>query len=160
MPKQIEVQVKDISRDDNGQPTELFGTVRILTYKSFIYLNANPENPRYELIGEVDEKGNLVPGNPNLSAQHRQSAPNQRSAEPVVNTGPSAREKQLEAEIERLKASLQGPPAQAQTVSETYETKVEVQEQGKTETQTTNAKTERKNAGRGKKLNTVTEFVA
>lgn len=157
MPKQIEVRVKDISRDDNGQPTELYGTVRELTYKSFLMLNANPENLRYELIGEVDEKGNLVPGNPNLNAQHRQSAQNQRSAEPVVSTGPTVREKELEEELARLKASLQGPPAQTQTVSETYETKVEVAEQ---QTPTESAKEERKKAGRGKKLNTVTEFVA
>lgn len=114
MPKQTEVLARDISKDDQGQKTELYGTERILTYKSFLYLNANPENLRYELIGEVDDKGQLVPGNPNLGAQHRQALP-QRSAEPVVNTGPSEREKELLAEIERLKG-LQTPAPVSQTL--------------------------------------------
>lgn len=86
MPRQIEVLVEDISKDEQGHPTELTGTTRILTYKSFNYLNANPENPRYKLLYEVDEKGKEVPGSPNLNAQHRKPL-QQRSAEPVVNAG-------------------------------------------------------------------------
>lgn len=109
MPRQIEVLVEDIGKDDNGQPTELYGTTRILTYKAFLYVNANPENPRYKLLYEVDENGKEVPGSPNLNAQHRTPL-QQRSAAPVVNAGPSNREKELLAEIEKLKA---GQPAQA-----------------------------------------------
>lgn len=103
MPRQIEVLVEDIGKDDNGQPTELYGTQRILTYKAFNYVNANPENPRYKLLYEVDENGKEVPGSPNLSAQHRTPL-QQRSVAPVVNAGPSDREKELLAEIEKLKA--------------------------------------------------------
>jgi hypothetical protein len=153
MPKQVEVLVKDISYDDMGRPTELHGTERVLTYKSFLYLNANPENPRYELIGEVDEKGNLVPGNPNLSAQHRQQAQHQESAAPVVRTGPTQREIELEAEVAKLKASLQGLPTPTKEVTEPEKkepekTKVEpVQQTGK------------QRGPKKKALNTVTEYV-
>lgn len=109
MPKQVEVQVEDISTDEHGRPTELTGTTRILTYKSFLYLNANPDDQRYKLIGEVesiDAKGNvkLAPGNPNLNAQHKPA--HQRSAEHAGSVGPSESEIQLKAENERLKALL------------------------------------------------------
>lgn len=110
MPGQINVLARDISKDDEGHKTELYDTNRILTYKAFLYLNANPDNLRYELIGQCDDDGNLIPGNPNLSAQHRQEA--LRSAEPVANkivAGPSVRELELMAEIERLKKQ-QIPP--------------------------------------------------
>jgi hypothetical protein len=85
MPKQPEVLVKDIYVDDFGHRTELYGTTRILTYKSFLYLNANPERPRYELIYEVDGDGNEVPGNPNLLPQHKTVL--QKSAEVVADAG-------------------------------------------------------------------------
>jgi hypothetical protein len=104
MPKQVEVLVKDISTDEFGRPTELTGTTRILTYKSFNYLNANPDNPRYELIGEVDDKGKLVPGSPNLNAQHRSAL--QPNAGHAASVGPSQKEKDLQAENEKLKAML------------------------------------------------------
>lgn len=109
MPKQVEVQVEDISTDEHGRPTELTGTTRILTYKSFLYLNANPDDQRYKLLGEVesiDAKGNvkLAPGNPNLNAQHKPA--HQRSAEHAGSVGPSESEIQLKAENERLKALL------------------------------------------------------
>lgn len=149
MPKQIEVKVKDISRDDNGQPTELFGTTRILTYKAFLYLNVNPENPRYELIGEVDEKGELVPGNPNLNAQHRPSAQSQRSAEPVGNTGPTARELELLEKIAQLERAQQ---AQTALVPE-----AEKAPPNPVAEQVATARAEQKKAGRGKKLNSVAE---
>lgn len=140
MPRQIEVLVEDISKDDNGQPTELFGTTRILTYKAFNYVNANPENPRYKLLYEVDENGKEVPGSPNLSAQHRTSLP-QRSAAPVVNAGPSDREKELLAEIEKLKA---GQPVQAITPVDTEVEKPQRQKPGP----------------KAKRLNSVTEVSA
>ena len=103
MPRQIEVLAEDIGRDDQGHATELTGTKRILTYKAFLYLNANPEALRYKLLYEVDENGDEVAGSPNLNAQDRRALP-QRSAVPVVEAGPSDREKELLAEIARLKA--------------------------------------------------------
>lgn len=104
MAKQVEVLAEDISTDEHGRPTELTGTRRILTYKSFNYLNSNPDDLRYKLIGEVDEKGNLVPGNPNLNAQHKPV--HQRSAEHAGSVGPSESEIKLREENERLKALL------------------------------------------------------
>jgi hypothetical protein len=47
-----------------------------------------------------------------LEAQHRPAPKLQtKSAEPVVNTGPSEREKELLAEIEKLKLAAQTPAA-------------------------------------------------
>lgn len=116
MLKQIEVKVRDISKDEFGRKTELYGTERILTYKSFLMLNSDPENPRYELIAQVeesgkDEKGNPlykeVPGNPNLEAQHRQQL-QQKNAGPAdsVTAGPTQKEIEQAAEIAALKAQL------------------------------------------------------
>lgn len=104
MPKQIEVLARDISRDEMGRPTELYGTERILTYKSFLFLNNNPEALRYELIHEIDENGKEVPGNPNLNAQHRVQLAPQRNAGLAADAGPTEREKALMAEIAKLKA--------------------------------------------------------
>lgn len=93
MAKNVDVLVEDISTDEYGRPTELTGTRRTLTYKSFLYLNTNPEDQRYKLIGEVDSKGNLVPGNPNLNPQHRTQVQVIKNAEPVVDAGqPSMQE--------------------------------------------------------------------
>lgn len=124
MAKQVDVQVEDISTDEHGRPTELHGTTRILTYKSFLYLNANPENPRYKLIGEVesvDAKGNvkLAAGNPNLSAQHKQAL--QQSAGPAASSGLSESEK--DEEIARLRAQL-GQKQGHGTENVPHETKV------------------------------------
>lgn len=117
MPKQVDVHVKEILRDNNGRPTGT-GEPITISYKSFLMLN-DPDQPRFELLGEVesvDKDGNvkLREGNPNLDAQYRQQlrqAP-QKSAEPVVNTGPTAKEIEQQQEIERLKQLLaQQPPA-------------------------------------------------
>jgi hypothetical protein len=125
MPKQIEVLAEDISRDDMGQKTELFGTTRILTYKSFQYLNSNPENPRYKLLYQVDEKGNEVPGSPNLSAEHRQALP-KRSAEPVVEVrqhpieSPEvAKQAEVADEVKTTPLPRRGRPKQNQELQET-----------------------------------------
>lgn len=91
MAKNVDVLVEDISTDEYGRPTELNGTRRTLSYKSFLYLNANPDDQRYKLIGEVDAQGNLVPGSPNLNPQHRTQIPvQQKSVAPVVDAGQPA----------------------------------------------------------------------
>lgn len=89
MAKNVDVLVEDISTDEYGRPTELNGTRRTLSYKSFLYLNTNPEDQRYKLIGEVDSNGKLVPGSPNLNPQHRTQLPAApvRNVEPVADAG-------------------------------------------------------------------------
>jgi hypothetical protein len=66
MPKQAQVKVQDISTDERGIPTAQNGEERIITYTSFKYCNADPENLKYKLLHEVDEHGMEIPGNPNL----------------------------------------------------------------------------------------------
>lgn len=53
---QIEVRVKDKET----------GIERDITYKSYKDLIS-----RYELIGQIDESGNLIEGSPNLLPQHQ-----------------------------------------------------------------------------------------
>lgn len=53
---QINVRVKDKET----------GNEREITYYAFRDLQY-----RYELIGQIDEKGNLIEGNPNLLPQHK-----------------------------------------------------------------------------------------
>lgn len=42
------------------------GLERTMTYKSYLDLQS-----RYELIGQIDEAGKLIEGDPNLQPQHR-----------------------------------------------------------------------------------------
>lgn len=157
MPKQIEVLAEDISRDEMGRPTELYGTTRILTYKSFLFLNANPDNLRYKILYQVDENGNEVPGSPNLEAQHRVQLP-QRNVVPVVDSGPSEREKQLLARIAELEKSnlvtvtLDGKPI---TTSATT-----VQDSKMTQVVTEQVQQPKKRGPKPKALQDVTEEVA
>lgn len=65
---QIEVLVK------NRQT----GIERTITYKSFLDLQST-----YELIGQIDENGKLVPGSPNLQPQHRKQQPKNVAAHAV-----------------------------------------------------------------------------
>jgi hypothetical protein len=58
---QIEVLVKDKSTGDQ----------RTFTYKSFLDLQ-----DRFELIGQCDEHGNLIQGDPNLNPRHQKVAVN------------------------------------------------------------------------------------
>lgn len=69
---QIEVLVKDKTTGDQ----------RILTYKSFIDLQ-----DRFTLIGQCDEKGELIPGDPNLSPRHQKAQANDVVVPAVVDTG-------------------------------------------------------------------------
>lgn len=63
---QTMVKVQNISKDENGHPTDLFGTEQIVTYKAFLYLT-----DRYKLLFQCDELGNEIPGNPNLHPEYR-----------------------------------------------------------------------------------------
>lgn len=74
---QIEVLVKDKSTGDQ----------RTFTYKSFLDLQ-----DRFELIGQVDENGNLIPGDPNLNPRHQKVAANDVAVH-AVDTGMSMEEK-------------------------------------------------------------------
>jgi len=47
------------------------GLERTLTYKSYLDLIS-----QFDLIGQVDESGNLIPGDPNLHPQHRKKQVN------------------------------------------------------------------------------------
>jgi hypothetical protein len=66
---QIQVKVKNITKDDNGHPTDLFGTETIITYKAFLYLT-----DKYELLYQCDDNGKEIPGNPNLHPEYRTTA--------------------------------------------------------------------------------------
>lgn len=66
---QILVRVRNTSKDENGQPTLLYGTESIITYKAFRHVSDT-----HELICQVDENGNEVQGNPNLHPEYRTQA--------------------------------------------------------------------------------------
>lgn len=83
MPQQILVRVRDISKDEHGHPTELTGTERVITYRSYQYTSQN-----FEIIEQVVEDGldedrqqkyKAVPGNPNLPPEFRTAAQNAAS---------------------------------------------------------------------------------
>lgn len=63
-------------------------TEQDMPYKSFLYIKDGIDDvtrqKKFELIGELDKDGNLIPGNPNLSPEH-QTQPQQKVAAPVVN---------------------------------------------------------------------------
>jgi hypothetical protein len=110
---QIFVKVRDKSVDDNGVPTLNNGIDTVVTYKAYQYTQ-----DKYELLFQCTEDGKQVFGkdgsaNPNLNAQHRQTA-QVRNVAPVANAGPSAKEIAMQAEIEKLKAQLtnQSQPVQ------------------------------------------------
>lgn len=115
---QILVKVRVIGKDETGQQFVNWGAEQVITYKAYQYL----EQKNFELLYQCDEDGNQVFGkdgqpNPNLEAQHRQQSRVQRSAEPVVKSGPTAKELEQAKEIEALKqllakqASTTTPPA-------------------------------------------------
>lgn len=87
---QIEVLVKDKS---NGEK-------RTFTYKSFLDLQ-----DRFELIGQVDEQGNLIPGDPNLNPRHQKVAVNDVAVH-AVDSGMSMEDK-LKMRDELLKKYAQ-----------------------------------------------------
>jgi hypothetical protein len=68
---QIEVLVKDKTTGDQ----------RTLTYKSFLDLQ-----DRFELIGQCDENGSLIAGDPNLNPRHQKVQVND-AVVPAADTG-------------------------------------------------------------------------
>jgi hypothetical protein len=74
---QIEVLVKD----------KITGEQRTFTYKSFLDLQ-----DRFDLIGQVDDQGNLIPGDPNLNPRHQKVAVNDVAVH-AVDSGMSMEEK-------------------------------------------------------------------
>lgn len=89
MPKFIDVLVKDISKDEFGRPSPTHGETLTLSYKSFLMLtDGGNDQSRFQLVGEIDKDGELVPGNPNLGAQHRTQVPvAAKSVERVAEVG-------------------------------------------------------------------------
>lgn len=69
------------------------GTEQDMSYKGFTYIEDTIDDitlqKKFELIGEVDAKGKLIPGSPNLQPQHRSGQPPQvevnQNAAPVAN---------------------------------------------------------------------------
>lgn len=70
------------------------GTEQDMSYKGYTYIEDTIDDitlqKKFELIGEVDAKGNLIPGSPNLQPQHRSDLPPQKvavkqNAAPVAN---------------------------------------------------------------------------
>ena len=59
MAQNVQVLVK--SKDSKSES--------IITYRAFLELQAS-----LDLVGQVDEDGNLIPGDPNLQPRHRKGA--------------------------------------------------------------------------------------
>jgi hypothetical protein len=79
LPKQVAVRVLRLADE----------TTQDMPYKSFNYIKDDIDDvthqKKFELIGEIDADGNLVPGSPNLQPQHRTEVA--QSVSPVVETG-------------------------------------------------------------------------
>jgi hypothetical protein len=88
---QIRVKVRNITKDDTGHPTELYGTETIITYKAFQYLT-----DKYELIYQVDGEDNEVPGNPNLHPEYRTAVQQKSAVAPVADVRVNASQEQTQ----------------------------------------------------------------
>lgn len=64
-------------------------TTQDMPYKSFTYIMDDIDDvtrqKKFELVGEIDKDGNLVPGSPNLLEQHRTEVPKPVVAEVVAD---------------------------------------------------------------------------
>ncbi len=105
---QIMVKVQNISKDENGHPTDLFGTEQIVTYKAFLYLT-----DRYKLLFQCDENGNEIPGNPNLHPEYRMAI-KENLAAPAVSV-------RVEKQQEIKPAAKRGPKPKAKVDQEQIE---------------------------------------
>jgi ribosome-associated toxin RatA of RatAB toxin-antitoxin module len=65
----------------------------IITYKAYV-----DTSQYYELIGQVDDYGNIVPGNPNLEARHQRVA--KMVVRDVVHADDEAQESEVKEEHE------------------------------------------------------------
>lgn len=65
-------------------------TTQDMPYKSYLYIKDDIDDvthqKKFELVGEIDKDGNLVPGSPNLQPQHQTPVP-QKAVEPAGNAG-------------------------------------------------------------------------
>jgi hypothetical protein len=113
MPKaQILVRVRNISKDENGHPTELHGTESVITYKAFQYTK-----DQFQLVSEVEEAGKHkdtgeqlykdIEGNPNLHAEYR-TTPSQRNADLADNLGVSKKGPGRPARTEKTLTEVTG----------------------------------------------------
>lgn len=97
---QIEVLVKDKSTQEQ----------RTMTYKSYLDLQ-----DRFELIGQCDQQGNLIPGDPNLNPRH-QKVPVNDVAVHAVDNGMSMEEKLAKRDELLKKYQPQAPEANEEKV--------------------------------------------
>lgn len=99
MPTQIFVKVRNIS------DTELNATERTMTYKAFQVTKQN-----FELIGQCDEDGNLIPGNPNLSPEYRTTS--------QTNAGHAADTRSDQVDTPVIERRKPGPKPKSLTLTE------------------------------------------
>lgn len=80
---------------------------RIITYRSFKMVT-DYEKDKYVLIGQVDESGNLIPGNPNLPAQYQnqQAKSDAVHAVDIVQQSESFPEMEISTELEPISQSV------------------------------------------------------
>lgn len=111
MPKPFAVRVLRLADQTNQD----------MPYKSFLYIKDDIDDvthqKKFELVGEVDSQGNLVPGNPNLDPQHQTKvAVPQKAAAPVDNV--EVNETQVTPTQAQEAPKRRGRPAQV-TLQET-----------------------------------------
>jgi hypothetical protein len=103
LPKQVAVRVLRLADE----------TTQDMPYKSFNYIKDDIDDvthqKKFELIGEVDADGNLVPGSPNLQPQHRTEVA--QSVSPVVETGEKPAVKVTETVTAPVQKKKMGRPA-------------------------------------------------
>jgi len=76
MAQNVQVLVK--SKDSNSEST--------ITYRAYLELQGS-----VDLVGQVDDDGNLIPGDPNLQPRHRKGASeNAIVSNPIIPLAPAA----------------------------------------------------------------------
>lgn len=92
-------------------------TTQDMPYKSFLYIKDDIDDvthqKKFELVGEVDSQGKLMPGNPNLLAEHQTQVPQVKVAEHADSAG-----QKPQPEAQAPKRKKRGRPAQV-TLQET-----------------------------------------
>lgn len=112
MPKPFAVRVRRLADE----------TEQDMPYKSFLYIKDDIDDvthqKKFELVGEIDSQGNLVPGNPNLQPQHQTPLPQaHQSAEAAGNVGGTEQTQTVRSEVAPAQKK-RGRPAQV-TLQET-----------------------------------------
>lgn len=98
-------------------------TEQDMPYKSYLYIKDDIDDvthqKKFELIGEVDSAGNLVPGSPNLQPQHQTQVPQvQKAVEPADNVGETTAKPAEQTPAPEAQKRRRGRPAQV-TLQET-----------------------------------------